>query len=56
LESACLLPRHTQVLDFIGWINPVCREMFGIIDRFADTYSNGEQHCRKRLDNLFGAP
>jgi hypothetical protein len=48
--------RHTQVLDFIGWINPVCREMFGIIDRFADTYSNGEQHCRKRLDNLFGPP
>lgn len=48
--------RHMQLLEFIGWINPACRDMLGLIDRFTDTYSNGERLYRRRLDDLYSAP
>lgn len=48
--------QHTLLQEFIGWINPACRDTFGIIDRFADTYSNGEQLCRRGLNDLWSTP
>ena len=47
--------KHVLLADVISWINPACRDAFGLIDRFPDVYSNDEALCRRRLEKLLNA-
>jgi hypothetical protein len=55
-----LLPDiHAQIVDMLGWINPLLARSLSIVDRFPDVYVNGKAEIEARFKtaviNLYGA-